>query len=206
MHTTPKSKHAIVLISQDRSLPPCDANEVFEVLYPGGCEEASADVQLAESPSLEGVWMVRDVTMEGPAWRTGIRPGCLVRGVEGWDGDPVQQEALESGVRLVVEGRPRKWRLVVLSCNALTSIRIGGALANAASHHPIFWQRQISGRPECEVSTFGGTAEGQCASMRSSFSAVDTGLNSSQAFAVRKLVDCPHGVCLVQGPPGLHGL
>ena len=205
LHTTPKSKHALVLISQDKHLPPCEANDVFKVEYPGGCAEAKADVELIKSPSLEGVWLIGDITHGGKAWQVGIRSGQLVREVEGWDGDPLSQEALATGVRLVVEGKPRKWRLAVLSCNALTSIRIGTALANPSGHHPIFWQREISGQPEHDVSTFGGTSEAQCAAMRSGLTVADLqemGLNFSQASAVQNLVDCAHGVRLVQGPPG----
>ncbi|CAE7563472.1 MTR4, partial [Symbiodinium sp. CCMP2456] len=205
LHTTPKSKHALVLISQDKHLPPCEANDVFKVEYPGGCAEARADVELVRSPSLEGVWLIGHVTRPGKAWQAGIRSGQLIREVEGWDSDPLSQESLATGVRLVVEGKPRKWRLVVLSCNALTSIRIGTALANPAGHHPIFWQREISGQPEHDVSTFGGTSEAQCAAMRSGLTVADLqemGLNFSQANAVQNLVDCAHGVRLVQGPPG----
>ncbi|CAE7815937.1 unnamed protein product [Symbiodinium microadriaticum] len=205
LHTTPKSKHALVLISQDKHLPPCEANDVFKVEYPGGCAEAKADIELIESPSLEGVWLIGDVTHGGKAWQVGIRSGQLVREAEGWDSDPLSQEASAAGVRLVVEGKPRKWRLAVLSCNALTSIRVGTALANPAGHHPIFWQREISGQPENDVSTFGGTSEAQCAAMRSGLTVADLqemGLNFSQASAVHNLVDCAHGVRLVQGPPG----
>ena len=60
LHTTPKSKHAVVLISQEKSLPRCDANEVSEVLYPS-CEEARADIKLTESPISEGAWQVGEV-------------------------------------------------------------------------------------------------------------------------------------------------
>ena len=205
LHTTPKSKHAVVLISQDKRLPPCDATDMFEVLYAGGCEEASADIQLIKSPSLEGVWRIGHVRRDGRAWKLGIRSGNLVRAVEGWDGEPVMQDASATGVRLLVEGKPKKWRLAMLSCHALTSIRIGAALANPGGHHPIFWQREISGRRDCDASTFTGTSEAQCAAMRSGLTEADLqdmGLNLSQARAVQKLVDCPHGVRLVQGPPG----
>ena len=123
-----------------------------------------------------------------------------MREVEGWDDEGTP-------VRLLVEGKPRQWKLALLGCNALTSIRIGAALANAAGHHPIFWQKEISGREDCDVSTFGGTFEGQCASMQSGLTVAELqekGLNVSQASAVHKLVECRYGVRLVQGPPGLH--
>lgn len=46
--------------------------------------------------------------------------------------------------------------------------------------------------------------EGQCAEMRSVEDFAQMGLNESQANAVSSLVQCPHGVRLVQGPPGLN--
>ena len=45
--------------------------------------------------------------------------------------------------------------------------------------------------------------EAQCAEMRSVEDFAQMGLNESQANAVSSLVQCPHVVRLVQGPPGL---
>ena len=53
-----------------------------------------------------------------------------------------------------------------------------------------------------EGTVFGGISEERCSAMRSMEDLAQMGLNQSQIDAVSSLVQCPHGVQLVQGPPG----
>ncbi|CAE8584887.1 unnamed protein product [Polarella glacialis] len=229
VHSTPKAGLAIVIFGRRPGQEqPLAGAELLEVVY-NDPEEASKDVTLMEIGSL---WKASRVREDGRAWQLGVRVEMfLSEHPEGWDGTPPPAAIAEGGhdwlgdretweqrqptqqrpgdrVRLVFEGAGKQWRFAKLDCNACTAIRVAQALSTPELHHPVFWQREISGCPDGESSAWTSTAANSCNSMNSrSGSDGDehlerSGLNESQRAAVEELVGCPHGVRLVQGPPG----
>ncbi|CAE8604534.1 unnamed protein product, partial [Polarella glacialis] len=229
VHSTPKAGLAIVIFGRRPGQEqPLAGAELLEVVY-NDPEEASKDVTLMEIGSL---WKASRVREDGRAWQLGVRVEMfLSEHPEGWDGTPPPAAIAEGGhdwlgdretweqrqptqqrpgdrVRLVFEGAGKQWRFAKLDCNACTAIRVAQALSTPELHHPVFWQREISGCPDVESSAWTSTAANSCNSMNSrSGSDGDehlerSGLNESQRAAVEELVGCPHGVRLVQGPPG----
>ena len=145
VHTTPKSKYALLLVTQRGELPSCTAFEEKELHYERR-SHAICDISLSQSGDFSKVQWVHP---DGKAWSHGVREGMEVLKQEGWDdGDDGDGDA----VTLVVKGHARRWRLALLQCNVMSALRIASALAEPTQHHPVFWQKQISGNPDRESS------------------------------------------------------
>lgn len=145
VHTTPKSKYALLLVTQRGELPSCTAFEEKELHYERR-SHAICDISLSQSGDFSKVQWVHP---DGKAWSHGVREGMEVLKQEGWDdGDDGDGDA----VTLVVKGHARRWRLALLQCNVMSALRIASALAEPNQHHPVFWQKQISGNPDRESS------------------------------------------------------
>eukprot|EP00438_Fugacium_kawagutii_P006699 Skav219111 [mRNA] locus=scaffold1574:326424:353022:+ [translate_table: standard] len=196
VHTTPKSKYPLLLVTQRTELPSCSAYEETELHY-GDVWKAMEDLRLCHHGE---VLKVEFVTPNGMAWNLGVREGMTATKADGWDRADSLDGGDEDGVTIVIRGNQRFWRLTMLQSNVMSAIRIATALSEPENHLPVFWQKQISGNPD--GSAFGGVSEERCAAMRSGEDLEEMGLNESQADAVSSLVQCPHGVRLVQGPPG----
>ena len=137
VHTTPKSKYALLLVTQRGELPSCTAFEEKELHYERR-SHAICDISLSQFGD-----KVQWVHPDGKAWGLGVREGMEVMKLEGWDDDG-------DAVTLVVKGHARRWRLALLQCNVMSALRIASALAEPNQHHPVFWQKQISGNPDRE--------------------------------------------------------
>lgn len=131
VHTTPKSKHAIVLISHRGQLAPVTPTEEFELEYET-LEVAGNDLFLDKR---DGERRVLFVKPGGMAWNKGVREGMLVLSELGWDGDPDK-----GPVTVTLEGKRRFWQMAFLQCNVMSTLRIADALARPSSHNPVFWQ------------------------------------------------------------------
>ena len=147
LHTTPKSKHALLLITQRCGLPSCTAYHEISLTY-DDVEGAAADLTL--SPCGED-FKIDFVTEGGMAREHQVRQGMKVSYLDGWDGtDDMQTDQADEGVTVVVQGHERLWRLAMLQCNVMSTLRIASALAQPDQHHPVFWQKEISGSPDAE--------------------------------------------------------
>ena len=146
VHTTPKSKYALLLVTQREQLPSCTAFEEKELRYEN-LSQAKSDISL--SPYDEKV--VQRVEYDGKAWKLGVRSGMVVLKLDGWDGsDATDLDDASDGVKVVVRGNERTWQVAMLQCNVMSALRIATALAGPNQHHPVFWQKQISGNPDGE--------------------------------------------------------
>ncbi|CAJ1445443.1 unnamed protein product, partial [Effrenium voratum] len=208
IHTTPKSKHALVLVSQRKDLPKVTEREERRVRYQNA-RDRRADVEVQKGP--DGRSTAVRVQQDGAAWRQGLRVGmaCKVRRKakdEEGESDSEEEAQLQApdaaASAVIFEGKLRLWRLAKLEANVMAQLRVAQAMADPEGHQPIFWQREISGQPDHAASAFGRMAEQKCQAMGEEEFTLEAALNESQEQAVRKLVRCSHGVQLVQGPPG----
>lgn len=148
VHTTPKSKYPLLLVTQREELPSCTAYEETELHY-GDIWKAMEDLRLCHH---EDILKVESVTRNGMAWSLGVREGMTATKADGWDRADSLDGGDEDGVTIVIRGHQRFWRLTMLQSNVMSAIRIATAFSEPENHLPVFWQKQISGNPDGESS------------------------------------------------------